>query len=261
MIVSVGQRNHFLSSKFDKTHLDKIKSSRELHKPTAMCKPQLQRAQGQIIVDARILLDVVNIVIERHLSDVSEKRKASDLETSWVRRFLRPPTKLISKLNKRGLNKSGSFVYKMTKVQDMKKRKAESQIESPYAGVNYDRRHQKFRAQISGTYLGLYKNDEDAAMVVNYHCDQLGLPRRNPGVGVKIPECKRVRKKKDKNMKKSNYRGVTWDPKKNMWEAQVTYEHTRFPNGHYDTELEAAKAVNQMCNKIGIKLRNPSVDS
>jgi len=154
---------------------------------------------------------------------------------------------------------SGSFMYKLGKVEQMKIQKKTCARESKFAGVNWDRRHMKWRAQIQGTYLGLYENDEDAAAVVNHQCDELGIPRRNPSFGAKKPECKRVKKKKDSTYKKSNFRGVTWDIKKNKWEAQVTYEHTRFANGYFDMEIEAAKAVNRMCDKIGIKRRNLGV--
>lgn len=128
---------------------------------------------------------------------------------------------------------------------------------SDYRGVLWDRRIRRWRAQFKDQYLGLYEDDRSAAEVVNYQCDQNSVERLNPSVGTKAPAYRKMKKRRKK--KQSVYRGVTWNEKHETWTAQVTYEHVRFNLGDFETELEAGKAVNGMCDELGIKRRNKNL--
>jgi len=52
-----------------------------------------------------------------------------------------------------------------------------------------------------------------------------------------------------------------WTKKKKRWRAAVFFCHKKYEGGHYTNELDAAKRVNQLCDELGMKRKNPSVDS
>ena len=64
--------------------------------------------------------------------------------------------------------------------------------------------------------------------------------------------------------KTSQYKGVYWHTKSGKW-----YAHLRLPTttgqkkfgGAFNDEMDAAKRVNQLCEELGIPLRNPRITS
>ena len=58
----------------------------------------------------------------------------------------------------------------------------------------------------------------------------------------------------------SQYSGVCWEKDRNRWIADIVFkkQHKR---SYYANELEAPRRKNQWCDEIGIKRKNPDVDS
>jgi hypothetical protein len=48
----------------------------------------------------------------------------------------------------------------------------------------------------------------------------------------------------------SQYKGVSWDKRRNKWKAVIGYEYKRIDIGRYDTEQEAALAYNDVAKKL-----------
>ena len=57
----------------------------------------------------------------------------------------------------------------------------------------------------------------------------------------------------------SNYRNVRWDRKSRRWRANFQYNKKDLWIGKFETDFEAAVAVNEKCKELGIELRNPEV--
>jgi hypothetical protein len=48
---------------------------------------------------------------------------------------------------------------------------------------------------------------------------------------------------------------VCWIKKSKKWRSQLKYENTKFSE-YFDNELDAAKRVNQLCEKFGLPAKN-----
>jgi len=80
----------------------------------------------------------------------------------------------------------------------------------------------------------------------------------------KKPELKKKQKqsrnyrrgRKKKQNKTSKYTNVYFFSAKNKWCATITYNAIRYQLGFFDTEMEAAAAVNEKCRELGIPERN-----
>jgi len=54
----------------------------------------------------------------------------------------------------------------------------------------------------------------------------------------------------------TNYKGVSWDEKKNLWQAEF-YVNGKKSKCYFENELDAAKKINQLCKNMKISLKNP----
>merc|ERR1711879_105958 len=114
-----------------------IFSQKETQTPpaTAMCKHSGR--QGQLLGHAMLLLEIVKLA-KNEFAKPRRKRKASDLETSWGKCFLREHLrsnqsgKFVAKVNTRRIpmkysegriQSTSSFMYKLGKVEQMKQQK------------------------------------------------------------------------------------------------------------------------------------------
>lgn len=61
---------------------------------------------------------------------------------------------------------------------------------------------------------------------------------------------------KDKKKARSKYVGVFFFPRSNKWKAQTYHKGKTIRIGIFKTELEAAKAVNTQCLKLGLAPKN-----
>jgi len=98
-------------------------------------------------------------------------------------------------------------------------------------------------------------SEEEAANAINEKCEELGLSPRNKGLDPSsIPS-------RPEKTRASRYTCVYWSSEKRKWLGQFMHNRKRTFVGYFKTELEAAKAVNRKCLKLGIKLKNPNIDS
>jgi len=72
-------------------------------------------------------------------------------------------------------------------------------------------------------------------------------------------EPEKKKKKKKKKEKQSRYIGIYWD--RTAWEVKATNTKTgkMFRHGRFKDDTEAAMALNQKCDELGIPRKNPSV--
>jgi hypothetical protein len=59
----------------------------------------------------------------------------------------------------------------------------------------------------------------------------------------------------------SVYKDVMWNKRKRRWRAIVCCNLKKYEGGVYLNEVDAAKRVNQLCDELGIKRKNPTVDA
>jgi len=57
----------------------------------------------------------------------------------------------------------------------------------------------------------------------------------------------------------SKYYGVSWITKNQKWLAQFKIDGIRIYGGYFHNEVDAAKQVNQLCEKFGILPKNPEL--
>ena len=65
----------------------------------------------------------------------------------------------------------------------------------------------------------------------------------------------------EKKAKPSKYKGVSWHTKNKKWYVQLKAKEKKVYGGIFQDELDAAKRVNQLCEKFGIPLLNPEISA
>jgi len=127
---------------------------------------------------------------------------------------------------------------------------------SEYKGVFYHVGNSKwavdFKVNKKRHYGGYFDEQIEAAKRVNQLCDELGIPRKNPEVNA-IPNPKIP------SRTTSQYKAVSWNTNAKKWAVYFTIHKHTYYGGYFDEEIEAAKKVNQLCDELGIKQKNPQV--
>jgi len=168
---------------------------------------------------------------------------------------------------------------------------------SQYKGVFWHRKRGKWCVQLKlkgQLKCGGYFQDEiDAAKKVNQLCEELRIPLRNPEIGAisnqqserhdcqiipnpvigseilqtnndvtKLNKRKREKEFKENDQKASQYKGVYWSKQIGKWYVLI-FPKGQKPKygGRFKDELEAAKGVNQLCEELGIPLKNPKISA
>merc|ERR1711881_730431 len=128
---------------------------------------------------------------------------------------------------------------------------------SRFRYVYWDSKTQKWRAQMvhnGKTHgLGTYVNEEDAAHAINRKCLELRVSVKNKTLDPNTMPPVQQKKRKGK------YTCVYWSEEKGKWLGQFMHQKKRTFIGYFNTELEAAQAVNEKCVSLGIKLKNPEI--
>ena len=66
----------------------------------------------------------------------------------------------------------------------------------------------------------------------------------------------------EKNKQTSQYKGVCWNKEKSKWQALVYLKGKKqIYGGRFNDELDAAKRVNQLCEKLKIPPQNPTISA
>jgi len=146
---------------------------------------------------------------------------------------------------------------KNSDLQKISNRKTKQQT-SQYKGVSWQKETGLWRVQISAngqTYGGRFKEELDAAKRVNQLCVEMDIPLQNPKIGCAIPT-----QQYQKRQKTSQYKGVYWHKETGNWYAYVNLKGgKRKFCGCFKIELDAAKAVNQLCKEMKVPPQNPGI--
>merc|ERR1712034_210267 len=136
---------------------------------------------------------------------------------------------------------------------------------SQYKGVYWHTQSGKWYAHLrlptntgQKKFGGAFNDEMDAAKRVNQLCEESGIPLRNPGIS-SIPNQQYQAKEKT-----SQYTGVYWHMKSGKWYAHLclpTNTGQKKFGGAFHDEMDAAKRVNQLCEELGIPLRNPGISA
>ena len=127
-------------------------------------------------------------------------------------------------------------------------------LSSKYLGVNWDKRKNKWIAQITIDgklhYIGYYDKEEDAAThyaraVFKYKGGNDGIERLKTQQREKldltdVPKQQLIMKPSGKGSSASKYKGVSLNKASNKWVAQITIDGKRRYVGYYDNEEDAA---------------------
>jgi len=127
-----------------------------------------------------------------------------------------------------------------------------------YIGVTYIKSLKLWRGHGSvdnkQSTLGQDKSEEECARKVRERCAQLKAE------GKKVHKCYGELREHQK-YKTSQFRGVCWNAARKKWKSVVGHNGAAYSCGHFETELDAAKAVNRKCLELGIDVRNPQIMS
>merc|ERR1712034_251099 len=83
----------------------------------------------------------------------------------------------------------------------------------------------------------------DAVKRVNQLREEFGIPLQNPEYT-------------------SQYKGVTWHRKTGKWKVQLWLNEGKIEyGGYFIHELDAGKRVNELCEKLRIRLQNPEISA
>jgi len=130
---------------------------------------------------------------------------------------------------------------------------------SQYKGVYWHKQIRKWYVLIfskgqKGKYGGYFSDELDAAKRVNQICQELGIPLQNPEISATPNQ--QYRKKE----KTSQFKGVTWHKERRQWCARLSLKgQKQMYCGRFNDELDAAKRVNELCEKFGVPQKNPSI--
>jgi len=129
---------------------------------------------------------------------------------------------------------------------------------SIYFDVSWNNNAKKWQAMLyhnqKHNYGGLFDKEEDAAMKINLLCDMYAIERKNPMIDIELFEDHQV------HNQTSKYAGVTWNKNNKCWQAQLQHNNKKYHGGNFDKEEHAAMNINLLCDKLGLKRKNPMID-
>jgi phage terminase small subunit len=128
---------------------------------------------------------------------------------------------------------------------------------SIYTGVCWHKDAKKWQARLMHNkkvfYIGLFDNEEQAAMQMNLFCDKNGIERKNPMIEIEPDAIHQV-------CKTSKYTGVCWNKDHKKWQAQLKHNNKSYYGRYFDNEEHADMSVNLLCDKYEIARKNPVID-
>merc|ERR1712034_81649 len=187
---------------------------------------------------------------------------------------------------------------KICAVPNQQNQTHKQEKKSQYKGVTWSGERRKWKVQMwlkegKVKYGGYFEEEVDAAKKVNQLCEELRIPLRNPEIGAisnqqserhdcqiipnpvigseilqtnndvtKLNKRKREKEFKENDQKASEYKGVYWSKQIGKWYVLI-FPKGQKPKygGRFKDELEAAKGVNQLCEELGIPLKNPEISA
>jgi len=144
--------------------------------------------------------------------------------------------------------------------EDKKSQKKPKKKSSKYLNVRWSKRKKVWRAQLTlrkKTHdLGAFETEVEAAIAINDLCRSLKIPLRNP----QAESITNTNPQPERN-KSSKYVNVCWSKRIKAWRAELTLRKHTHDLGVFETELEAALAINDLCRSLKIPIRNPQAES
>merc|ERR1712034_253664 len=135
---------------------------------------------------------------------------------------------------------------------------AKKEKTSQYKGVFWHNQSGKWYVLIylkgKEKYGGTFNDELDAAKRVNQLCEELGISQQISTISA-IPN-EQYQKKENT----SQYKGVC-HKEGGKWVAQLQVKGKQTYGGIFKNELNAAKRVNQLCEKLGIPPQNPTISA
>lgn len=122
-------------------------------------------------------------------------------------------------------------------------------VNSTFKNIYADENTNKFRGKLFLKVNGKWKvkqttfceTEEDAAKLLNKICEFYGVEKKNPNLSGS-PICEHYVPKK--------YKCVFWRKDQEVWKAEISHQGKTVFGGHFKNELDAARRVNQLCEKI-----------
>eukprot|EP00613_Pedinella_sp_CCMP2098_P018127 CAMPEP_0171769984 /NCGR_PEP_ID=MMETSP0991-20121206/53252_1 /TAXON_ID=483369 /ORGANISM="non described non described, Strain CCMP2098" /LENGTH=285 /DNA_ID=CAMNT_0012375093 /DNA_START=62 /DNA_END=917 /DNA_ORIENTATION=+ len=129
---------------------------------------------------------------------------------------------------------------------------------SKFKGVSWDRKNQKWKAQIcidgKSTYLGIFDNEEEAARKYDENAAYLGKT-------VNFPAEHGVAAEAAPKGGPSKYRGVSWSKSKRKWITQINIDGKPTYLGAFESEEEAALKYDEHASYLGRPVNFPSAEN
>jgi hypothetical protein len=82
------------------------------------------------------------------------------------------------------------------------------------------------------------------------HINGDGLDNRRANLRIVTIAENNYNKRKSKNVRSSQYKGVSIDKRTNKWRAIIYYKYRKINLGHYANEIDAAKAYDEAANEL-----------
>merc|ERR1712034_306971 len=126
-----------------------------------------------------------------------------------------------------------------------------------HEGVSWNKKRNLWQAEFyfkGEKQQSYFDNEFDASKKLDQRCVKMEIPPQNPG----IYEIRNEQKRE----KISQYKGVTWHKTSGKWYVQLKLKGEKIKyGGVFKDELDAAKRVNQLCEKLGIRTKNSSISA
>jgi len=154
----------------------------------------------------------------------------------------------------------------------------QSRKKSSYVSVYWNKTTCKWRASFNYEkqtyYCGTYASEIEAAHAINRRCDDIGISRRNPGIGnppsletsgsemeedeeESSSELEEV--ENEEQNKTSKYKAVYYIKARDRWFGSFTSGGEKKNCGEHATAFNAALAVNRRCDELRITRKNPNI--
>lgn len=174
-----------------------------------------------------------------------------------------PEDMLVSYVDGNSLNNQRSNLRLATKQQvsrTHRKHKPNGASTSEYKGVHWGKREQRWVARICvdgrNIHLGYFREEIDAALAYDNAARErfgeftrLNFPDEGEGLSAVHRELDLPMSKKEKLRRAakhirvtSQYRGVSWYPNRNNWQATININARHITIGYFENELQAAYA-------------------
>jgi len=134
-----------------------------------------------------------------------------------------------------------------------------TQSVSSYNGVSWNQEKKRWQAEFyfKGTKFTskyFFEHELDAVTRIHQFCEIMEIPQQNPKIS-EIPN-----QQLSLENKISKYNGVCWHKKSEKWYVQLLVKGEKQSyGGMFNEELDAAKRVNQLCEKFGIPEKNHGI--